>query len=426
MLTALPQTTGDALPRGANSRRRRFLRTLSDFAYVLLGPAESAAMRRDVMQRALIAGVIIAVLPIQQMRIPGWPAVVIGCAVAQTYNVGLAYLVYVKERPFAARILGLSLDSAVLMSASLYVFHEMGAAGSSSDIWLVFVVYIVTGGFTLAPGGSLLYTALWVSWFALGTVLYFPVDSQFNNELPIRMVFLTTLGVVALGMARELEKRRSKLVEQNRQTMNMLATLVEARDTDVGAHLHRIQHFSRALALNLGMAPREAQEIADASLTHDVGKAHVPDAVLRKAGPLNPDEWQAMQAHTAWSDRLFTENSDFEIARQVARWHHEHWDGGGYPDGLAGTQIPLAARIVAIADVYDALISKRPYKDAWSPLTAIGELQRMAGSHLDPQLVPAFVNLWERGIIQQLTEQVSETPATNGANGAHFDSARAA
>lgn len=417
MLSALPQDVAHVRPRGANSPRRRLLRGLSSLAYALLGPVEVADMRRDVMQRALIAGVIIAVLPIQQMRIPGWPAVVMGCVAAEAYNFALAYLVYIKERPFAARVLGLTLDSIVLMSASLYVFHAMGAAGSASDIWLVFVVYIVTGGFTLAPVGSLLYTALWVGWFALGTFLYFPANSQFTDQLPIRIVFFTTLGVVALGMARELEKRRTKLVEQNRQTMNMLATLVEARDTDVGAHLHRIQHFSRALALDLGMTAREAQEIADASLTHDVGKAHVPDAVLRKPGPLNPDEWRTMQAHTAWSDRLFTENSDFEIARQVARWHHEHWDGGGYPDGIAGQQIPLAARIVAIADVYDALISQRPYKEAWSPVAAIRELQRMAGSHLDPDLVPAFVALWERGVIEHLTQQIEATIGTNGSNG---------
>jgi hypothetical protein len=417
MLSALTQEKARRRPRDANSPRRRVLRWLASATFLVLGPTELSALRRYTLQRTLVAGVIIAVLPIQQMRIPGWPAVVTGCVVAELYNIPLAYLLFVKDRVFLCRVLGLVLDSIVLMTASLFVFREMGAAGSASDIWLVFLVYIITGGFTLAPIGSLLYTALWIGWFALGTLLYFPADSQYNDQLPIRMVFSATLGLVALGMAMELEKRRVKLVEQNRQTMNMLATLVEARDTDVGAHLHRIQHFSRALALDLGMTAREAQEIADASLTHDVGKAHVPDAVLRKPGPLNPEEWRIMQAHTAWSDRLFTENSDFEIARQVARWHHEHWDGGGYPDGLAGPQIPLAARIVAVADVYDALISQRPYKEAWSPLAAIRELQRMAGSHLDPELVPAFVALWERGVIEHLTQQIGETIGTNGASG---------
>jgi HD-GYP domain-containing protein (c-di-GMP phosphodiesterase class II) len=94
----------------------------------------------------------------------------------------------------------------------------------------------------------------------------------------------------------------------------------------------------------------------------------------------------------------------------VARWHHEHWDGSGYPDGLSRQQIPLAARIVAVADVYDALISKRPYKEAWSPEAAVRELQRMAGSHLDPELVRAFAELHDEGAIERITRQIGETP----------------
>jgi hypothetical protein len=346
------------------------------------------------------------------MRIPGWPAVVIGSSCALAYDVLLAYLVFVKQRYSTAQVLGLVLDALVLMGASLYVFREMGAAGSSSDIWLVFLVYIVIGGFTLAPVGSLSYTALWTGWFALGTLLYFPNTSQFYDQLPIRLIFFALIGFVALGMARELQKRRVRLEQQNRQTMGMLATLVEARDTDAGAHLHHIQHFSRALALHLGLTGREAQELANASMMHDVGKANVPDAVLKKTGPLSPDEWRMMQRHTIWGESLLTENQDFEMARLVARWHHEHWDGSGYPDGLEGEQIPLAARIVAVADVFDALISERPYKKAWPPETALQEIKQIAGSHLDPQLVEAFVELWEQGVITKIIEQITNGGAS--------------
>ncbi|MDP3766931.1 MAG: HD domain-containing protein, partial [Dehalococcoidia bacterium] len=185
-------------------------------------------------------------------------------------------------------------------------------------------------------------------------------------------------------------------------------TLVEARDTDAGAHLHRIQHFSRALALHLGFSERDAQEIAYASMLHDVGKANVPDAILKKSGPLTPDEWRIMQDHTNWGDHLLTENSDFEMARQVARWHHEHWDGTGYPDRLKGDQIPFVARIVGVADVYDALISKRPYKEPWPPETALRELQLLAGSHLDARLVDAFIQLWEAGVIERITQEMGD------------------
>lgn len=387
---------------------RRAVSRLGDVCHALIGPTEAAAQRQDVVRRALVAAVIIAVLPIQQLRLPGWPAVVGACAFALFYDVGLAYLVFARRQYFAARVLGIILDAILLLGASFYVFREMGAAGSSSDIWLVFMVYVVTGGFTLAPLGSLLYTALWIGWFALGTLLYFPSDSHFHAQLPIRMIFLGTIGLSALGMASELERRRARLAQQNRQTMGMLAKLVEARDTDAGAHLQGIQHLSRALALHIGLSEREADEIAYASMVHDVGKANVPDAVLKKPGPLTEEEWRIMQEHTEWGDQLLTENSDFETARQVARWHHEHWDGTGYPDGLAGEEIPLAPRIVAVADVYDALISKRPYKGPWPAHEAIQELRRMAGSHLDRRLVEAFCELWENGTINRISREIGK------------------
>ncbi len=392
--------------RGPAGLRRRALRRVVDVADLIMGPTDPATQRQDVLRRALVAAVIIAVLPIQQMRIPGWPGVVAGCTVALAYDVPMAYLVYIKKQYVLERAVGLLLDVLVLMFASLFVFREMGAASSASDIWMVFLVYIIIGGFTLAPVGSLLYTALWTVWFAMATLVYFPANSQYHAQLPIRLIFFTTLGLVALGMAAELQKRRAKLEQQNRETMNMLATLVEARDTDAGAHLRRLQRISRVLALHLGFSANDAEDIANASLLHDVGKANVPDAVLKKPGPLNPEEWRTMQRHTLWGDTLLADNHDFETARGVARSHHEHFDGTGYPDGLAGEQIPLAARIIAVADVFDALISPRPYKQAWPPRAAILELQRMSGSHLDPDIVQAFASLWDRGVIQRIVDEL--------------------
>jgi HD-GYP domain-containing protein (c-di-GMP phosphodiesterase class II) len=389
-------------------RARRAINTLGDAAQALLGPTDPGATKQDVIRRALVASVIVAILPIQQ-GLPGWPGVVVACVCAIVYDIPLAYLVFVRKQYFASRILGLVLDSIVLMGASFFVFNEMGANGSTSDIWLVFLVYVVTGGFTLAPMGSLLYTVFWTTWFALGTLLYFPSGSHYADQLPIRMIFMATIGVSALGVASELEKRRARLALQNRQTMGMLAKLVEGRDTDAGAHLQSIQRFSRALALYLGFSPKEADEIAYASMVHDVGKANIPDSVLKKDGPLDRDEWRIMQSHTEWGEALLTENSDFELAREVARWHHERWDGTGYPDGLAGEDIPYVARIVAVADVYDALVSRRPYKDSWLPERAIAELRRLSGSHLDPDVVAAFSDLWERGVIKKLSEEIAST-----------------
>ena len=395
----------DLAARHGRLRRTRTL--LGELGYALLGPTDASTQRQDVIRRALVALVVMAVVPIQQLRLPGWPAVVIACATALVYDVLLAYLVFAKQRLVFARVLGLVFDMIILMGASFYVFQAMGAVGSSSDIWLVFIVYVLIGGFTLAPLGSLLYTALWIAWFALGTLLFFPGNSQFHTQLPIRLIFFGTIGLTAAAMAGELERRRARLAQQNRQTMGMLAKLVEARDTDAGAHLRGIQDFSRALALHIGLSGREADEIAYASMVHDVGKANVPDAILKKPGPLSAQEWRTMQEHTNWGDQLLTENSDFEFARHVARWHHEHWDGSGYPDGLAAEEIPLAARIVAVADVYDALITKRPYKEAWPAADAIAELRRLAGSHLDPALVEAFCELWQSGVISPVSGRIA-------------------
>jgi hypothetical protein len=407
-LTGERPSIATASGRGPRSRARRLV---SQIGYAILGPTEAQAQRQDVIRRALVAVVIIAVLPIQPSSLPGWQAVVVACGVALAYDIPFAYLVFVERRYLLVRVLGTVFDSIVLMGASFYVFREMGAAGSSSDIWLVFMVYIITGGFSLAPAGSILYTALWVIWFAAGTLLFFPNDSQFHTQLPIRLVFFCTIGLTAAAIASELGSRRAKLAQQNRQTMGMLAKLVEARDTDAGAHLHGIQHYSRALALRIGMSEREADEIAYASMVHDVGKANVPDAILKKPSQLSPDEWRTMQEHTRWGDDLLNESSDFETARQVARWHHEHWDGTGYPDGLKGDEIPIAARIVAVADVYDALISKRPYKSAWPAERAAAELKRLAGSHLDPGLVAAFLEMWDAGVIGRISARIREESA---------------
>jgi len=393
----------DPLPLGGGEagRRRRVPGWVTTLERVILGPTEPSEQKQDVVRRAVVAAAIVAILPIGPARLPGWEGVVVACVVALLYNVYLGYLVFTKERYVLARVLGQILDILVLMGASFYVFQAMGAEGATSGIWVVFLVYIVIGGFTHAPVGSLGYTALWAVWFALGTVLFFPEGTHYREELPIRLVFLVLIGIVSLGMANELQKRRKRLEQQNRETMGMLATLVEARDTDAGAHLKTIQHVSRALALHLGYTDQEAQEIAYASMMHDVGKANVPDSILQNKGELSEDEWVVMRNHTVWGDELLAENDDFDLARRVARSHHEHWDGSGYPDGLKGEEIPIEARIVAVADVYDALISERPYKAAWTPEEAIQEIQRIAGSHLDTCIVDAFVDLWEIGGVRR-------------------------
>ena len=209
-------------------------------------------------------------------------------------------------------------------------------------------------------------------------------------------------GFICISLAAELRKRRENLESKTRQSLKMLAQIVEARDTDAGLHLRHIQYYSRALALRLGLEVQEADEVAYAAMIHDVGKAQVPDAILKKPGPLTFDERQEIQKHTVWADAVLSDGDEFATARAVARHHHERWDGTGYPDKLIGEDIPLAARIVAVADVYDALISERPYKHAWPTGEAIVEIRRLSGSHLDPAIVDAFLDLYATNVLRDL------------------------
>ena len=131
-------------------------------------------------------------------------------------------------------------------------------------------------------------------------------------------------------------------------------------------------------------------------MLHDVGKLRVPDRVLLKPGSLDEEEWALIRQHPLWGEQLLEGDEGFGLARRIARWHHENWDGTGYPDGLRGDVNPAAARIVRVVDVFDALRSERPYKAAWPLERSLDELRRMRGAGLDPVLVDVFVELRDR------------------------------
>ncbi len=171
----------------------------------------------------------------------------------------------------------------------------------------------------------------------------------------------------------------------------MLAMASEARDQQTGAHLRRIAAYTRAVATALCISGADADDISSAAILHDVGKLHLPDALLQKNGPLSDNERRRVQEHTLAGERMFPDKPAFALARQIARSHHENWDGSGYPDGLRGEAIPQAARIVHVADVFDALVSARPYKDAWPTDRAVEYLTENAGTLFEPCVVDAFV-----------------------------------
>jgi len=189
--------------------------------------------------------------------------------------------------------------------------------------------------------------------------------------------------------------RMEELAATRLQIVQCLGRAAEYKDNETGMHVIRMSHFARLLALAAGCAPQWADDLLCAAPMHDVGKIGIADAVLRKPGPLEPHEWDAMRRHPLIGVEIIGEHPAgmLQLARSVALAHHEKWDGSGYPAGLAGEQIPLEARIVALADVFDALTSERPYKRAWEPEAAMAHIQEQAGRHFDPALVALFVPL---------------------------------
>jgi PAS domain S-box-containing protein len=191
----------------------------------------------------------------------------------------------------------------------------------------------------------------------------------------------------------------ARIKQMREDAVFRLAAACEARDPETGLHLRRIQVVTTLLARELGMAAEAVEELSLASVLHDVGKIVVPDAILWKPGKLDPEEFMIVKMHAAQGEAMLTGPEFYSTARAIARHHHERWDGGGYPDGRGGTAIPWAARITAVADVYDALISPRVYKHAWDPEAAAREILAAAGAHFDPTVVEAFESLWRRDAI---------------------------
>ncbi len=217
--------------------------------------------------------------------------------------------------------------------------------------------------------------------FALGAVDY--ITKPFNPAI-VKARVRTHLSLV----------QAEEVLETRLQIVQCLGKAAEYRDNETGMHILRISHFARTIAKAIGFSDEQADELLHAAPMHDVGKIGIPDAILLKPGKLTAEEWEVMRQHPAIGARIIGEHKSslLQLAANIALCHHEKWDGSGYPNGLAGEDIPLEARIVSLVDVFDALTSVRPYKKAWPIEEALEFIRDQSGSHFDPMLVDVFIN----------------------------------
>lgn len=228
-----------------------------------------------------------------------------------------------------------------------------------------------------------------------------PIDkveflARTRNMLELRRATVA-LENRASWLASEVSQATAELRAREQETILLLCRASEYRDPETGEHILRMAHYSCLIAAELGLSAAEQEHILNAAPMHDIGKVGTPDHILLKPGRLDPQEMAVMREHAVIGYQILkaSEARMLQLAAVIAHTHHERYDGTGYPNGLRGEDIPLVGRIVAVADVFDALTSARPYKKAWTIEDARRYLEDNSGSHFDPQCVAALLRRWD-------------------------------
>jgi diguanylate cyclase (GGDEF)-like protein len=228
-----------------------------------------------------------------------------------------------------------------------------------------------------------------------------PWDAHFLTAVASQVtaiVFMTTL-------VEELQTATAHLTRAHSETVMMLASAAEAHDHTTGRHLQRVRLLTEALSLELGYSEDRSHQLGLAAVLHDIGKIRVPDSVLTSAAALTDEEWVIMRQHTIWGSDFLDGRHGFDLAAIVARAHHERWDGGGYPTGLKGEEIPEAAAITSVADTFDAMTNDRPYRFGRPVAEAVREIVSCSGTQFSPRVVEALVRLFDRGAVAFLDSE---------------------
>ncbi|MFZ0545541.1 MAG: HD domain-containing phosphohydrolase [Candidatus Promineifilaceae bacterium] len=204
------------------------------------------------------------------------------------------------------------------------------------------------------------------------------------------------IRTIRARLVRSRQLRLVQLQESYEASLTMLANAIEVRDQYTRGHVERVTSYSLILAQEMGLDDQRIEAIRFGAILHDIGKIHVRESVLRKIEPLTQAEWEELSRHPVTGAEMIKDIPFLTIAIPAVRHHHERWDGNGYPEGLAGTQIPLPARIVAVADSLDAMTTNRPYHEAMSLTDAYHEIVNNSGKYYDPDVVEAFQRAWDK------------------------------
>ncbi|NLM25534.1 MAG: HD domain-containing protein [Firmicutes bacterium] len=306
------------------------------------------------------------------------------------------------------------------IAASLFFIYHLVyiAGGSSSAVPHLFYLPIIFTALTCSWKCSL-FTAFFSGLLMSEWLMPLSTDpyiSQSTHNWVIRFALFVAVSLWT-SIVFEFFNRRSKLYQEqfselsqvNQASLHALVDLAELRDSDVtGKHLNRLEHYAKILTEHLELDEELASNIMKTIALHDIGKVAVPDYILNKPGPLNDEEWKIMKEHPIRGAYILDSihqqvkitnravSNYLKTAREIVLHHHEKYDGSGYPYGLKGKNIPLSARIAAICDVYDSLRSKRPYKPAYTHEEAVDIIAQGRGSHFDPELVDAFMQLADK------------------------------
>ena len=223
------------------------------------------------------------------------------------------------------------------------------------------------------------------------------VGNLLEMHLAQRRLYNQTLSLEAAVLERteQLEERNRQLTHSQQEMLERLALVAEFRDNETGLHVLRMSRYAQIIGQALGLDEQATTLLLQSAAMHDIGKVGIPDAILLKPGPLDLGERQIMMGHTTIGARILADSRSplLEASRLIALSHHECWDGSGYPRNVCGEQIPLFGRISAVADVFDALTSQRPYKAAWSVDRAVAAIQAGSGSQFDPYIVSVFIGI---------------------------------